>query len=216
MISIESHGLLYSAVPKAGCSSVKAMLATVDPEVELPQDADHSNVMYHRIYATQRFAKYKFLRHPARFKFTVIRDPIRRLMSVYTNRVRQKRDLVFCRKIRRGRVDLPTEPDPDFFFQHFDAYREASARIKHHALPTYLFTGRNLKAYDRVYRTEELGQLGQDLQERTGVGVSVARANKSREKLEFADLHRKARMAVRAYLDAEYHHLRDYFQNPLA
>ncbi|WP_413860108.1 sulfotransferase family 2 domain-containing protein [Tateyamaria sp.] len=66
----------------------------------------------HSIYATQRFRRHQVQNF---FCFTVVRDPLNRLLGVYTNRVVRLRELHNCRKIKRRRVNLTADPDPDYF-----------------------------------------------------------------------------------------------------
>lgn len=214
VIAVEDCRLAYTAVPKAGCSSVKAMLATIDPKVELPAPDQVTNSTYHAIYPTRRFHKYHFARLDGVYRFTVVRDPIKRLMSVYTNRVAEQRDLHKSRKLRRRRV-LPLDPDPDFFFFNLERYARLSSIVRHHVLPAILFTGPDLDDYDRVFRTDQMDEVADVLSERGGVPVKAARANRSRANLSFDDLKPETRDSLRPFLAGEYRHLAGYFDDPL-
>lgn len=213
VISVEDHGLAYSAVPKAGCSSVKAMLAEVDPNVSLPPERERTGDTWHSLYPTRRWRGDVFSQYTRSFRFTVVRDPIKRLMSVYTNRVVDKKDLHKSRKLQR-RGGMPMDPDPDTFFANLSKYSELSSIIKHHVLPARMFAGPDLSQYDKVYRTEQIGELAEDLAERTGREVSVKRANKSTTSLKFDDLTPHTRHKLRPYLNAEYRYLSAWFDNP--
>jgi len=215
VIAVPEYRLAYAAVPKAGCSSVKAMLAQVDPNVALPPLEKTTNRTWHALYPTQRYRKWRWKQYRSDFFFTVIRDPVKRLMSVYTNRVVQKRELFKSRNIKSGHLGLPADPDPDFFFQNLREYMQAAAVIKHHALPTWMFTGRDLAFYDCVFRTDEMNELAHELSERTGSLVESMRANSSEQRLEFDDLASETRDALRPVLIEEYVHLRGYFDNPM-
>ncbi|MCR8547322.1 sulfotransferase family protein [Salipiger sp. P9] len=214
VIAIDAHKIAYMALPKAGCSTVKAALAQVDPTAELPPEAERDVMTWHALYPTKRFRPHRWEQYEAYWRFCVVRDPLKRLLSVYTNRVVAFRDLHNCRKILRGRVDLPMDPDPDFFFQNLRAYLEASSAIKHHILPAWLFLGPDLRRYDRIYRTAELPQFGEDLARRTGQEVHIARENSSDERLDLATLAPATVGALRDYLAGEYDYLSAFFENP--
>lgn len=212
VIAVDASRLAYAPVPKSGCSSVKAMLMEIDP-AQAGQEAGQKN--YHAAYPTRRFrAKRKPLLADF-FRFTVVRDPIRRLMSVYTNRVVELRELHNSRKLRNRKV-LPLDPDPDTFFQNLAAYMHHSWAIKHHALPAHFFTGPDLGFYDEVYRTDQMDKVAAALSDRTGRPVQAKRANASGARLAFDDLAPATRDSLRPYLMREYNHLRRYFSNPLA
>ncbi len=219
VIAVKAHKIAYMALPKAGCSSVKEALARADPDVTLPPRAEQDVHLWHAIYPTRRFRPHRWKKLADHWRFCVVRDPVRRLMSCYTNRVLQFEDLKNSRKIREGRdhlPDLPTDPDPDFFFQNLEAYKSASSSIKHHALGAWLFLGQSLKGqYDHVYRTGELAQLAQDLSLRTGVDLSMPRGNPSEDTLRLDDLKGETIDALRPFLEQEYAYLFGYYRNPL-
>ncbi len=204
------------ALPKAGCSTVKAALAQIDPSVTLPPEDERDVMTWHGLYPTVRFRPHRWAQYGGYWRFCVVRDPLRRLLSVYTNRVVERRDLHNCRNILRGRVDLPKDPDPDFFFCNLKAYVAASSVIKHHVLPAWLFLGPDLGAYDRVLKTTELASLGEELSARSGRPVEILRENRSSLQLSFDDLGPEAQRAIRDHLAEEYRYLRDFYANPLA
>lgn len=215
VIKVEPLGVAYTAVPKAGSSSVKAMLAQVDPGVSLPAPEDITNRTYHSLYRTRRYDDSRFATVGDKFLFTVVRDPIRRLMSVYTNRILGTRDMQRSRGIEKRR-DLPVEPDPDFFFAKLRKYARRSKLIAHHLLPTEAFTGPDIKRFDAVYRTDQMTDVANLLSARAGTTVSLERANKSEAKLEFDDLKPQTRDRIRPYLAAEYRYLSGVLDNPFA
>ena len=105
--------------------------------------------------------------------------------------------------MRRGRVHLPTRPDPDFFFQNLDRYRAASFAIKHHAMKQMVFTGPDLGAYDHIYDAARLDEVFADLSSMTGrqVAASVAAPQ---ETIKMRDLEPETRAIIRAEAAADY------------
>lgn len=214
VIKVDSWNLIYCAVPKAGCSSVKAMLADIDPEVTLPPPEERTNRTYHEIYPTTKFRPRVFHAGEA-YRFTMVRDPIKRLMSVFTNRVVEKRELHNSRRLKRRQV-LPLDPDPDTFFQNLTRYAQLSSSIKHHAAPISRYTGPDLAAFDRIYRTDEMPDLAGFLSGRSGITVTAARANSSGAKLEFDSLTPETRDMLRQHLQPEYDYLAGVIDNPFS
>jgi hypothetical protein len=214
VIRVDSHRLAYMAVPKAACSSVKAALAVLDPLQSQANPKQLGQKQVHAIYPTMRFRKHRWDFLENHFKFTVVRDPLKRLLAVYTNRVEGLGILSHCRKIRRGRVHLPTEPDPDYFFQNLSAYIATSSDIKHHTLPTALFTGTDWSAYTRVFRTHDMPDLGAALSEHTGRDVAIPHFNSSGRRLHLSDLSVQTQRVLEVLLEEEYAHLAPYFDNP--
>lgn len=214
-ISIAQYRIAYMALPKAACSTVKAALARIDPDVTLPPEAEHTNPLWHKIYPTIRYRAHRFQQYADHWRFCVIRDPAERLISCYTDRVVKRGELHHSRRIRRGEVNLPADPDPDFFFQNPLKYASAASVIKHHSLPAYLFLGPTLDNYDAVYPMENLPQLARDLSERTGQAVPFLKKNASGASLTLDDLKPKTLKALRKVFALEYGLVEGYYDNPL-
>ncbi|MEX0311074.1 MAG: sulfotransferase family 2 domain-containing protein [Tateyamaria sp.] len=214
VIRVDSHRLAYMAVPKAACSSVKAALCVLDP-LQIQTRVDQlGQKQVHSIYPTKRFRRHRWHYLANHYRFTVVRDPLKRLLAVYTNRVEGLGILSHCRKIRRGRVHLPTNPDPDYFFQNLNAYIATSSDIKHHTLPTALFTGTDWSAYSRVYRTSEMAELEASLSRQTGRKVEIPHFNSSDRRLTLDDLSARTQRVLQVRLESEYAHLAPFFDNP--
>ncbi|MGX9354377.1 sulfotransferase family 2 domain-containing protein [Roseobacteraceae bacterium S113] len=215
-ITVPALKLAYSPLPKAGCSTVKRMLAMIDPDIELPPEAEWRQDLWHQLYPTLRHRSDRWEATEGFHRFAVVRDPAKRLMSVYTNRVVQFQDLRNSPRLRKPEnAHLVTDPDPDFFFANLEEYKDLSSVIKHHILPAELFVGADLGAYDAVYRTEEMGALAGDLGARAGKTIDIARENSSTMSLKLSDLKPETIEAIRPRLNAEYALLSDYFDNPL-
>ncbi len=222
VIAVDAFKIAYMALPKAACSSVKEALARLDPAVRIPPTDQITPYTWHDTYPTKRFRPHRWEPYETSewFRFCVVRDPVQRLLSVYTNRVLQFNELKNSRKIREGRDylpdDLPADPDPDFFFQHLEHYKRGSSVIKHHALGAWLFIGPAPLRYDRVYKVEDLAELEADLSARSGRPVAMRRRNTSAQRLTLDDLRPETIDALRPFLRREYAHLSEFYDNPLA
>lgn len=213
--AVEVHRIAYKAIPKAACTSIKATLAVLDPDHPAgPELIDTNPREAHAIYPTMRYNRKRWMAYRDWWRFTVVRDPLRRLLAVYSDRVVDKQELKNARRLKRSECNLTTDPDPDYFFQNIHAYMEMASSIRHHALWAHLFTGPNLRSYDRIYRTDELGQLADELSERTGETIIIPRLNRSRSMLNYDDLAPETKAVIREFLEPDYHHFADYFERP--
>ncbi|MGP6086215.1 sulfotransferase family 2 domain-containing protein [Antarctobacter jejuensis] len=213
MIAVEAFKLAYVALPKAGCSSVKKALAMVDPGKTVPDNPDIQT--WHTLYPTRRLHPRIWARYDGYFRFCVVRDPAKRLMSCYTDIVKKRGALIDSPRVRAAR-GLPVAPDPDTFFSRLWRYRKKSSLVRHHVLGASVFLGEDLKGgFDRVYRTDAMDQLAEDLSRRTGQDVSMPHANSSGSDLSLFDLQGRTIDRLRPLLDAEYAYLSAYYQNPL-
>ena len=206
--------IAYMAVPKAACTSIKAALASIDPDVEVDAEKAAEDRMYfHTLYPTQRFRPHRWREFEDCWRFTVVRDPLKRLFSVYTDLVTGRNLLHSSRKLRNQSV-LPLVPDPDFFFQHLDRYIAQASAVKHHTLPFRLFIGPPPFLYDRIFRIEDLPELAAKLSEIAGRDVVIPRANRSKTSLSIKDLSPQTVPFIREFLADDYAKLSEFYDNP--
>ena len=215
MIHIEEMGLAYMAVPKAACSSVKAALATLDPTQKSSDSKNISVDQAHEMYPTRRFRPHLWQQTTGAYRFTVVRDPIKRLFSAYSDRVVRRNELKHSPKLR-AQSALPLDPDPDAFFSNLAQYQEMSSVIKHHTVGMWLFTGRDLDAYDRVFTTAELSKLASELTRRTKKTVEMPKANSSKNALQISDLSADAQAQLRRATRNDFDVFGKLFEDPFA
>ena len=214
VIEVEDHKIAYMALPKAACSSVKAAFALSDPRNSVSlADIEADDMLVHNLYRTKRFRPYRWQGYSDWWRFTVIRDPLQRLLSVYTDCILRKNYLQNSPKMQRN-PSLSKNPDPDEFFQNLPVYMDVSSAIKHHTLWARRFIGPPPLQYDRVYKTSELDQLAADLSKRMGKDVVIPHLNKSKEKLRLDDLSPATQAHIRERVIPEYDDLSDYYDNP--
>lgn len=217
VMAVTNYELGYQPVPKAGCTSVKTMLTRLIDIGSGMRRAIRANPdRVHGFFPTQRYQPGKIPSDDGLFRFTVVRDPVARLLAVYTDRVLKRDELANSANIRRGRVDLPANPDPDFFFVNFEAYKASVSVIKHHAMKQVVYTGTDLSRFDLIYTLDQIGQLGQDLAAMTGKLMVVPHLNASPVHLNYADLGPKAQELVRAHCAEDYAVFGDRFTAPWA
>ncbi len=215
VITLPAHRIAYAALPKAGCTSVKQALAGIDPRVDL-RALDISDVTtWHRLYPTARYHAPSWRRVADHWRFCVVRDPARRLISCYTDIVVKRGALRNSPRLRAS--GLPLMPDPDTFFQLLDGYRQQSSLVRNHVLGAHVYLGPDLAGFDRVYRTSDLAWLGDDLTERSGQTVTLPHSNPSARatRLRLETLQDATLDLLRPFLDQEYAFLAGLYANPL-
>ncbi|MCP5038680.1 MAG: sulfotransferase family protein [Rhodobacteraceae bacterium] len=214
VVAVKKHQIAYMAVPKAACSSVKAALSTIDPSTSITLgDIEKDVDLIHEVYPTRRYRPHRWREYADWFQFTVVRDPLKRLLSVYTDRVVKRQELFNSPKLSKQFV-LPQDPDPDFFFQHLDRYIASASSVKHHTLPFKLFLGPEASEFDRVFKIEELPELAEKLSDISGEKVSIPRFNRSKISLGLDDLKPETISFIRAYLEGDYALLSDLYDPP--
>ena len=177
----------YQPIPKVACTSIKEALfrlATGEPySAALSEGASHVHSYFD---ARMRDVG------SASFRFIVVRDPIKRFLSAFSNRVLHHRELSrpYLERLKLdpplNLSDFPFEPKLAEFVENFEFYRRVPT-IEHHFRPFSEFTA-PLAAFDKVYPFEAINELMDDLQQRTGVSMSLPHSQRGGPKLQGKDL----------------------------
>ncbi len=151
--------LIYIPIPKNACTSIKHALY----EIEHRQSFDypkHKILGYrdiHDYYHKQAFsfaAVSDLLNDTSFTKFAVIRDPVKRLISCYRNRVVDLKDL------ESGKLGgLTGNPDINFFILNLKKYQKENKIIEHHSRPQHNFLGNTLKYLNHIFPIEHIKSL---------------------------------------------------------
>lgn len=105
---------------------------------------------------------------PMDFCFAVVRDPVERAQSVWSDRVLAKRKIAV------------KDRSWDYFAEHFETFLE-HPDIREHSQHQHQYMNPDLSFYDRIYCTDRLNtDLRQDLTELLDVEFPPIRANRSR------------------------------------
>lgn len=210
VVALEEYEIGYVPVPKAACTMVKSALTALDPAApELGQGRGGRRALHAR-YRTRRFRPAQFRPYRDFYHFTVVRDPVERLLAVYCDLMADP-DAI---RLEAGASDLARRPDPDLFFQNLDAYRAASPMVKHRARRQAFYVGSDLAFYDRIYTSSGLGILGRDLTAMTGRPIALPEETQDKPALGFDDLAPRTHRALRRELDGEYALLGKLFTPP--
>jgi hypothetical protein len=173
-IVCDPYKLMYFPVPKNACSSIKNTLWEINNgrKFEPFSTADRKINNIHEIYVSRIFSMGLLEKAAPRwkeyFRFTVVRDPVDRLVSAYRNRVLFHKELR-QEIIERSKLKSPDlVPTPDFahFVRHLPLYQGASRSIAHHTAPQRTYIGDRLGLYDLLCRFEHLDMLEAELSQR--------------------------------------------------
>lgn len=215
----QAYNLLYFPVPKNACSSLKNVLWELNHDSKFKPFVNNGKSIQniHQIYVSMRFDMDRLDEAAPNwrdlFRFAVVRDPIKRLVSAYRNRVLHHLELK-AEVLEASGIDSPDLiPQPDFqhFVRHLDLYRKASRSISHHTDLQKAFIGDRLNFYDMICGMEELGALELELGRRTGREIKLPvlqNLGPSSEGIIFDDATREA---IREFYREDYALLRDFY-----
>lgn len=198
-IYLPDQQLIYIPIPKNACTSVKQALHEIEfgnifnTDLEPYNEYQDVHDYYHkRPYAFTSIEKLQ--KRTDAVRFAVIRDPVKRLISCYRNRVVELGDLEKTSSALKSK-GLPVKPDLNTFVLRLKAYRRANKSIEHHSRPQHTFLGNSLSYIDHIFLLKQmkavedmLKKFKADLRIRKikSGGVTYGLQDLSEEALEFA------------------------------
>lgn len=186
-VALNKYKIVYLPVPKVACTSVKEYFFALENGFDFPEMfVNGRRVVVHNIgLQTSLFDGFPKEAYEDYFRFTVIRDPIRRLLSVYSNRVLAANQL--SPKWVKG-SGLAPRPDLTTFLENFEAYRAASSPIAHHSRPQTDFVGSDPGYFSNVYDVGQLSLLEAEINRRVGLNWKIPRSNANSKKFSPDDV----------------------------
>jgi len=175
----------FAPVPKVASTSLFALFHQLDHPAQAPQTQPR---LLHSMYGKQRSYRLSDPKHG--FTFLVLRDPVERLCSAYSDRVCRLRTL-HDPETDHERLDqqrLSREPDVATFVDRLDDYRRVSGDVHHHTKAQSWFVRRPAAAFDRVYTFDQLHRLRDDLSERAGTELRLPHEQTGGPRITPADL----------------------------
>lgn len=169
-VILAEHKLSYVPVPKVACTSIKTMFFEIENGFRFqPFTASGRGWWIHHFYKSIPFANQKHQKMADHIRMAVVRDPIRRLLSCYSNRVIHHRELSKQKAFAAlNQADLPFNPDLATFVKYLPEYCAAVESIWHHAMPMVEYLGRDPQYYAHIYRIEATSEMVNDVERITG------------------------------------------------
>jgi hypothetical protein len=147
--------------PKAGGTSLRAFLFHVENGMPFRhfvvqgQPMDANSLVYNYRFNRNNHAALTGYR-----RFAVLRDPVRRFLSGYSNRVLHYRELsVEAAGKELLQEGLPPDPDLGTFIENYVGYLRCSRSLARHFLKQQKFIGQDPSYYERIFRLEEIDAL---------------------------------------------------------
>jgi hypothetical protein len=214
----QKFDLAYFSTPKACSTSMKKVLY----ELEQDRPCAQGYKFLHRQFPTFPITPADFEAARAYWCFTILRDPVSRLMSAYGNRVQHHNDIQnYVERSYESRTKfrlrypfLNLHPSANEFYENLAFYQSICYSIWHHTVSVSQFLGSDLTFFDAIYKIKDIPELAQELSRRTGRTINLPHEQTEGQKVTLGMLSPKARANVLAYTRPDYELLRDFFQPP--
>lgn len=210
---IEKYDFGYRYIPKTASSSLKRLLY----EVECGKQFENMFLPNGRFTTVHNWVRKRRLASisSSKVRMIIIRDPIKRLLSAYADKVRKKKLISEAKVEERwphlmGRLP-PFNPSLSMFIKHLDDYSQIRS-IRHHTMPLISFlNGKNLTFFTDVFKIEDLPLAVQKIQQITGSKLEIGRENTSGGKVSMADLTEEDIDRLIRYYADDYALLKGYY-----
>jgi hypothetical protein len=215
-VILEDYKIAFFNVPKAASTSIKHAFHVLIHGKPF-EAGDFGARHIHQLYKVKVPVSREYIEGLSDYwTFTVLRDPAKRILSAYTNRVVHHRDLhsVPRARLRAAIRGLPLNPSIDVFLRRIQGYRDFSTSIRSHTDHVSTFVGPDLSLLDAVYRTEDLPRLAADLSARIGRTVHIPHLQTGGPKIAPNDLSPASLGRLLDYTADEYSFLRGLFAPP--
>ena len=208
VLKFEELGLAYLPIPKCASTTLKHIFYSLKFNQEYSEPIEQIHQFWYPY--TDILEHLKNLDNY--LKFTVIRDPIKRLLSCYKNLVLHYK--IFYLKSVQGKVknlDLKIEPDINYFIENLENYFQFSDSIVHHALPQNKYIGKDLNIYDFICPIENLQNLRQIISHNAKVEIKLPRLQTAGPKITLKDLTEKSLKKLIEFYAEDYQLLQDFY-----
>lgn len=205
-IIVDKLNVAYFPAPKVACTSLKYMFYYIENNKEyIPTIRNSIKVHVHGYYPTSPFSRAPMKRIENYYKFCVVRDPIKRLISCYANRV------LFHKELSENRLSVDAikagaRPNPsiEYFIENLELYREHSPSITHHTDLQCKFIGNDPKFYSRIYKMNELEILKDDISEIYGEKLNLPHSQTGGPKLGIEEISERSKSKLIRFYEKDY------------
>lgn len=213
-IYLPEQKLIYIPIPKNACTSIKHALYEIEFDkrfdADLPEFSDYREHHDYYLKRSNAFTSVNTLRERTDcMRFALVRDPVKRLISCYRNRVVDLGDLESSGTDLK-RNGLPIDPDLNTFAMNLDTYRKVNKSIEHHARPQAEILGGTIDYLDRVFTLAETSEL-LDMLQKYKPGLQLRQRKTGGTTRTLADLSPQALDAVISYYQQDYELLTEFF-----
>lgn len=170
MVIIPELKLGYQNVPKIATTSWFGWLHQICPGTQAMRDApprqyfiEHKNgsVQGGKGGIIVENSAAKMGEYADHYRFAITRDPVKRFLSMYSNRVVHHRELS-ARHVSAGKVaanGLRHDPQINELVANLDLYLASCSSVRHHSLPMMDFLGPDLSVYSTLADISKSGDI---------------------------------------------------------
>lgn len=205
-INIKKYNLTYIPIPKNCSSSIKfylyEMLRGKKFKTYMKKNGDTFHIHTYWGFKNKKnpHRETAFVKSDITKSFVVIREPIKRYISAFANRV-----------ISHSALNTNTDLTIDEFTTDFQTHLKNNMDLEHHMSPQTSWFTEDLSVFDWVFTTSEIQKMHKIISEYTNTNIEFPRLQTGGPKLNLTDLSKKNFYNLIDYYYEDYKTMRDYF-----
>ena len=184
------HKISYYPVPKCACTSLKSLFFEIENKFAFKNFSVNGKQKYiHDFFISSSFVNSRNNDVDDHLRFAVLRDPVERLLSCYSNRVVAYKELS-SKHLPPEAQDAGLKADPSLsdFIANLEGYRKFSNSIAHHTESLVFFLGDDPSWFAYLYTLNNLSELIEKLEDITKMRLTLGREQTAGPKLSRNDL----------------------------
>lgn len=169
----------------------------------------------HKYYPTRTKEEWQRI-FDAYESIAIIRDPIKRFLSAYGNRVvhMQALETMGDASSKILAAGYPLQPSLEQFVQNLEFYCNASSYMKNHIAPQETIIGEIFSNIKRVYDTSQVPQFEEFMSERCGKQIVLPREQSGGPKFTVSDLSKRSLRILLNFYREDYEMLSRFYSPP--
>ena len=214
-IKIKGTRLVYFPVPKIACTSLKTAIyhhnVALDPSSAIDGGPDETKFDVHKRFRSEQFRLSYSVRYGiGREWLCMVREPLKRFVSGYRNRILHHGDLGKPGNPIFEREGLPSRPDIDDFALNIGRYVAHFRPVRHHFSPICRYLGEKPGRFAKVFDISQMDELVAFVAA-NGAELEVPHEQAGGPKMSVADMSEDAKEAVRLFYAQDYRIWGSYF-----
>lgn len=205
-INIKKYNLAYIPIPKNCSSSIKTYLYEMlyDKKWKSYKKDNGRKIHIHTHWSFQNKKNPDredvFVKSDTTKSFLVLREPIKRYISAFANRV-----------VKHGALGSSEKITLNEFSNDFETYIKDVTEMRHHMTPQTNWINNDLSEFDWVFTTNEIQKMHKIISKYTKTNIDFPRLQTGGPKLNLTDLSKENFYRLIDYYYEDYKTFKDYF-----
>lgn len=211
------HRLVFFPMAKNCSTSIKHLFYRL--EVGMPFRAARKKYglvgHVHKYYPTQTKEEWQSI-FDAYKSIAIVRDPLKRFLSAYGNRVVHMKVLETTgnASVKIRLAGYPLQPSLEQFVQNLEFYCDASSYLKNHIAPQQTIVGGIFQKINRVYDISQVPEFESFMSERYGKPIVLPREQSGGPKFTASDLSKSSLKKLLNFYRKDYEMLSQFYTPP--